>query len=398
MALNEAYGRTDVEHDPNWIMANYKGRKREQMLRNLQIENERAQQNREFELRQAQAAMARSQARDLNDENRSSREMMHNDNMTATTSAREAQQAGLKEAHDTQRAQQLQIMAADPNLGKPAQDAAKAELIKLMGLTVAAPSSGAKGEYGPGGAPKGVAPTAPTTSYNTPTDAFKVDAATGVGSGATSPADFRKYQETHSTVNADGLRSTTLPSGGIAKAFDRTTSPGRAKIGASNGFTPTPFPDTTAATNPPPNENAIAKPISGYTPPTSAFTEAVPAQPQAAATPASNVPAPGPNPTPAGTPYVGPFSELNVTAPAVAPAPTPFIPPAVPTPPPVLNPQASNDKQDLLKDTENTFYGGGQSQPPAPTPTPTPVQNVASTQPHPMTPQALAYLRLLGLA
>lgn len=45
---------------------------------------------------------------------------------------------------------------------------------------------------------------------------------------------------------------------------------------------------------------------------------------------------------------------------------------------PAAQKMVQNDRQDLLKETENAFYGGGQSQP-TPTPTPTP------TKPHQLT-------------
>lgn len=34
--------------------------------------------------------------------------------------------------------------------------------------------------------------------------------------------------------------------------------------------------------------------------------------------------------------------------------------------------RTTSDQGDLLKETEETFYGGGQAPPPRPTPTPTP--------------------------
>lgn len=425
MALQESYGQTDLAHEPARLRRmlqspNPRDRETAQtLLDQLEREHTRELQQKDFYFRQNQSAQ------DSSDRDQTRRDI-HDENLAARKDNQTARELGLKEAHDTGRAQQLQMMAADPNLGKATQEAAKLELNRIMGLNVAqvAPG-GAKGEYGPGGAPKGGAITPPTTSYTAPIDAFKVDQATGVGAGAASPTELRDYQANHSSVDATGLRTTTFPSGGIAKAFDRTTPEGRAKIGAphdipnvveghtgfrpriepsgqqSKGFDASPFSDTVVPNNPAVKDNAlagVAKPVSGYTPPTAAF--APKAKPQAAVAPASNSPAPGPNPTPEGTPYVGPFSELNINAPAVAPAPTPFLPPAVPTPPPVLNPQASNDRQDLLKDTENTFYGGGQAPVPTPTPTPPQPNRVASAapQPHPMTPQALAYLRLLGLA
>lgn len=460
MALNEAYGQTDLAHEPNRLRRmlqspNPRDRETAQlMLDQLNQEHTKQLQQQDFYFRQNQSAQ------DSADRDQTRRDIQH-ENLAARKDNQNARQEGLKEAHDTGRAQQLQMMAADPNLGKATQEAAKLELNRIMGLNVpAAAPGGAKGEYGPGGAPKGSTPTPPTTSYNAPTDAFKVDQATGVGSGSASPVEMRDYQANHSSVDVTGLRTTTFPSGGIAKAFDRTTPQGREKIGAphelatsrnlgvgvgsnqlspsvpsgqqSKGFEPIPFesPSTAFTRGNPPSPVATAgvtkappASISGvnptlakaalYTTPiygqafaaadlADAFLGGKPNQPSATPTPAV-AGGPQPNPTPEGSPAQGPFtatSEAFQNAKPAPSAPPSNTPPAIP----LVNPQASNDRQDLLKDTENTFYGGGHNtNTPAPTPTPTPpnpqrLAEANTTQPHPMTPQALAYLRLLGLA
>ncbi len=70
-----------------------------------------------------------------------------------------------------------------------------------------------------------------------------------------------------------------------------------------------------------------------------------------------------------------PSSVGGGSANAAAPSPTPYQTPS-PSPTPF---KTTDARSDLLRDTEGTFYGGGQV--PIPTPTPTPVQRLAYSQP-----------------
>lgn len=113
--------------------------------------------------------------------------------------------------------------------------------------------------------------------------------------------------------------------------------------------------------NKPPGEEMIAGPVGEYQPPTVAFV----APPTGLEKGAGGIPQPSPPPTatPTATPIRQPVHEavgaaLNFLFKKGAPFGTP-------------PPQASNDRRDLLRETEETFYGGGQA-PPVPTPTPTP--------------------------
>ncbi len=73
----------------------------------------------------------------------------------------------------------------------------------------------------------------------------------------------------------------------------------------------------------------------------------------------------------------GNLPSVPATANATQPSPTPY---ATPSPSPTPTPFKTTDaRSDLLRDTEGTFYGGGQA--PIPTPTPTPVQRLAYGQP-----------------
>ncbi len=73
----------------------------------------------------------------------------------------------------------------------------------------------------------------------------------------------------------------------------------------------------------------------------------------------------------------GNIPSVPSTANAAQPSPTPY---ATPSPSPTPTPYKTTDaRSDLLRDTEGTFYGGGQV--PIPTPTPTPVQRLAYGQP-----------------
>ncbi len=74
----------------------------------------------------------------------------------------------------------------------------------------------------------------------------------------------------------------------------------------------------------------------------------------------------------------GNLPSVPATANAAQPSPTPY---ATPSPSPTPTPYKTTDtRSDLLRDTEGTFYGGGQA--PIPTPTPTPyVPRLAYGQP-----------------
>ncbi len=71
----------------------------------------------------------------------------------------------------------------------------------------------------------------------------------------------------------------------------------------------------------------------------------------------------------------GNLPSVPTTANAAQPTPTPYQTPS-PSPTPTATPFKTTDtRSDLLRDTEGTFYGGGQV--PIPTPTPTPVSRYA---------------------
>lgn len=150
-----------------------------------------------------------------------------------------------------------------------------------------------------------------------------------------------------------------------------------------------------------------------YAPAAAAFLGHQGTQPRAAGTQEAAPTAPTPPPI-AGGPQANPTpqgvqpSVFGITKFENAPTPTPAgTPPAIPFPTatpanvgvgPLSRPLAQNDRADLLRDAENTFYGGGTA--PVPTPTPTPPQRVVQAQP-PQIDQnqlLLAYLRQLGLA
>lgn len=420
MATPWITGQTDVTNDPAYWRAqltssNYKQRKQaELMLRQLENRSElearqafQSQNLAEARAQRGEISAARLAQRESEQEDRRQRAQEHQALIAAD---REARQAALADANATRRAQELQMIAADPNFPEATRNAAKAEIVRSLNLGGAPATAGGaptvKGEYGPGGAPA-TAPAPATTqpqpaaasasgytppkitgtagfappgtdaihsgvsfgneqNYSPPTAAFTGGEPPKVGpNGAVdqglgfAPNGYPilpntpepRYTPLGSSslegsrlVNERGKPGLVTPSGGFIGGISATQA---AKY--SGG--------AAVPQNPPPNEAATAQPVSGYTPPTTAFSQ-------------PNTPvAPQPNPTPG----VPPEPALGITKFENAPVPTPAgTPPAIPA----VQPQASNDRQDLLRETEGTFYGGGQV--PIPTPTPTPVQRVAA--------------------
>lgn len=75
----------------------------------------------------------------------------------------------------------------------------------------------------------------------------------------------------------------------------------------------------------------------------------------------------------------GNLPSIPATASAAQPTPTPYQTPS-PSPTPTATPfKIADGRSDLLKDAENTFYGGGNA--PIPTPTPTPMPNLMAYNP-----------------
>jgi len=160
-------------------------------------------------------------------------------------------------AHDTQRAQALQLGMSDPNLTPEQRNSIKAEYMKLLGVPTAgaAPATKAKGEYGPGGAPT-AAPPAPTAAgaptYTPPTAAFAAPggpdeftlnkAGGGIGAGTYGPGTLGSPYglDYYGPVNAAGQpgAATSGPWTIRARMPEGVPLPPKA-YGRSFGFTDT---------------------------------------------------------------------------------------------------------------------------------------------------------------
>lgn len=493
---------TDVNNDPNYwrqLLTSPNRAVRDQaemMMRMLETrslrEDQQAFQGQNLE-------EARAQRRDYNNARLEQRQSEQTDRLDMA----EARRSAVAEANATRRAQQLQFMAADPNLSPEIRNAAKVAMVKDLGLDVnvdAAAAGGPKGEYGPnmknqpipntkgkafniGG--KDVPPMAgpgstertnvsPATSLESkaqlaPRGAFGGDPVNWMAyKRDIGGSDFSKIFGTDDpTMIKDSLARTgsmspaseipdlypgksTIPQGArvgyydkdgnfVAPAYDQSgqklpmpkgkgvtglvgtaglglnydtnsgnvVNPGAAgKVIAGEADQNTYKPPTAAFTG---NQPATAQPtaptqgqgflskalpalefgmlpaLGPYAPAAAAFLGRQGAQPRAAGTqqaaaaapaPPSVAGGPQPNPTPAVTPappMINQAASAFMNAPIVTPTPA-GTPPAVP----MVNPQASNDRADLLRDAENTFYGGGTAPIPTPTPTPQP-QRLAMT-------------------
>lgn len=160
--FNQAYGQTDVMHDPKWLMANMAGRgahdpvrlQMEAQLQRLQYEQSSALQAGQFSAAHAQQ-LAEFQQRlreshDTSEANRESRELYRR----GLEDTRAERNAIAQEARDTARAASLQQAMYDEHLSKEERASAKQEWLKTLKLPVAPNAGGVqKGAYGPGGPP-----------------------------------------------------------------------------------------------------------------------------------------------------------------------------------------------------------------------------------------------------
>ncbi len=410
MALNEAYGQTDVMNDPRYLYSqtqtgNRKQRKAaEDRLQMLQHERDRAQQESQFGASHAQTERLRQDSLDESKRHFDLAQAQQRDLHNATEVDSQLRAKVAQQQADTQRLNALQLQLGDPNL-KDQHPAIKQEIMRIMGIqnnttTGGVPTTGAKGEYGPGGAPvapnaatakkgeygPGGAPAtaASTTTYQNPTTVFTGQPAPQTGGerpaigptgavdqgGGFAPNGYPILPNTleprYVPLGHGSLEGSTPVAGGI-----RTPSGGFIGTKLTPGVQNLINPGAAAAatSNPPPNESMVAAPVEGgYTLPTPAFTTGGSAtQPGAALAPESNVPS---LPSQVITPHPGVTIDVDKLLKTYIGDPTmQDLQNRQNSAPPVVNPQASNDRQDLLRDTENIFYGGGQ----APVPTPKPV-------------------------
>lgn len=209
---------------------------------------------------------------------------------------RETRNATLNEAVATRRAQQLQFMASDQNLDEGTRNAAKAQLVKELGLSVGGQKPAATGDYGPGGAQASTgSPEQP--GYPTPTAAFTAEPPTQPqGQPATNPLSSEQIlSQVPAGYDYNVSTGQYLPKSTVGMINGRPAGQVIAEGAQKTGIKPESPSGLSAYAglfpNPPPKPEVATLPTTNYTAPTNLFAPA--AQPQAPSAPILPPPTPG---------------------------------------------------------------------------------------------------------
>ncbi len=442
MPAYEAFGRTDTTNDPRVLYGltqtgNRKQRKAAELrLQEISHDQDLAQHQAQFDASHAQTERLRgdalSERRDIFDERQAQRQDFHD----AQAGENAIRMKALQQQADTARLNALQLQLGDPNL-KDQHPAIKNEIMRILGVQnnvatggtaagVTPAAAAGKGEYGPGGAPKapnagGAPPTTQPATYTPPTGAFTGQPAPQTGGelpavgptgavdqgGGFAPNGYPILPNTpeprYTPLGHGSLEGSTQAQGGIqtpSGGFIGTKiTPGVADLVDPTGGAATVARQTEAGYAPGSQGGIPFRGTGGYTPPTTSFTTGgSSAQPGAAPAPTSNVPAPinvglgVPGQEPVNLFSVGlnpnvPSNQRQDAAAATASGQPQVFSAGSNQAEDFRNsgakaygPSASNDRTDLLRDAENTFYGGGQAPAPTPKPTPAPPHLAAAHQ------------------
>ncbi len=353
--MNDAYGQTDVMHDPNYLrslLAHNNPRVRaqgEEGLRQLQAQEVHQQQLAEFQQREMDRNRAHDENLGLRQSEADSRGVQ-----------REAMAGDKEKAGEDRRAAMLHTILNDPTADPDMKKAIQGHLLKQAGVSYTptvdpkvAALARSKGIQAPtpqtvGGAPQGTAPvTSPGTGvsapFGQPAVQRNVDAGHVVGPlASTIPAGKDLNFNTGELVdkNHEGTINGQPASRALGEGALRTGISPESPAGI-RGLAEATQNRALSMNNPAPNENMTANPVT----PTWSPTQLV-GQPQTAPSVAPTGPPSNPTPAP-GTQFQGPVTAAasfvgQPNAPVAQPA---LTPPALP---PVKRPTPDEERQRML--------------------------------------------------